>query len=650
MPELPDLTAYLEALAERALGRRLERLRLLSPFVLRSVDPPPAELERRELETLERLGKRIVFGFEGERFLVLHLMIAGRLQWKERDAKSAGRIALAAFDFENGTLWLTEAATKKRAAIHLVRGREALAAHDPGGIEPLAVDFAAFRGALGRENRTLKRALTDPRIVAGIGNAYSDEILHAARLSPFARTADLGEAEHQRLFQATRETLAIWIGKLRAERAGGFPAKVTAFRPEMAVHGRHGQPCPRCGGAVQRIVYAENEANYCPNCQTGGKLLADRVLSQLLKGDWPKTLEELEERKGRSREASAALRAGISVWLIVGIAAPRAAPAALADTGAAQSRPRQDVELTLPLPAREADPARLAAARVILGEAARDSRLGPFALVTDVADEELLVRAAKLAETLDVVYRDRYGLAPLGPPRESVVLFRRESDYRLFQRGERDIGEIAAAAGLAGGGIASTWVEGRLPEEVLATLTHEWTHLANRRALGPALPSWLDEGIAEDLGASRVDAQGRLVPGTWSRVLTPLASGWTIAGGEAALRDLYVHFSLPASAAGELERTLKLDWRGFSGDAGAAQRYGLAAAFLRLLLADRELGARTRAWLAEVATGASPEAEELREALGLTWDDLETRLRAFVTGQFALLDPLPKPVRIVHPE
>jgi formamidopyrimidine-DNA glycosylase len=230
-------------------------------------------------------------------------MIAGRLQWKAPRAKSPGRVSLAGLEFEPGTVWLTEAGTKKRASLHLVRGRDDLAAHDPGGIEPLVADPDELRAALSRENRTLKRALTDPRIVAGIGNAYSDEILHAARLSPFARTGQLTNEEWSRLHEAIHSTLGLWVERLRAERAGRFPAKVTAFHPEMAVHGRFGRPCPRCNAPVQRIVYAENEANYCPQCQTGGRLLADRALSQLLRGDWPKSLEELEERKARAREA-----------------------------------------------------------------------------------------------------------------------------------------------------------------------------------------------------------------------------------------------------------------------------------------------------------------------------------------------------------
>lgn len=302
MPELPDVELYREALSERLLGRRLERLRLVSPFVLRTVDPPPDELAGRELVSVGRLGKRLVLGLEGERYAVVHLMIAGRLRWLPARSKGPGRIALAAFELAESTLWLTEASKKKRAAIHLVRGASGLAAHDPGGVEPLAADDAALRAALARENRTLKRALTDPRLVAGIGNAYSDEILWAARLSPYARTGSLPEEAWGRLLAAIRSTLCEWSERLRAEAGGRFPEKVTAFRPEMAVHGRFGAPRPRCGEAVQRIVYAEIEANYCARCQTEGRLLSDRALAQLLRGDWPRTLEELEERKAAARE------------------------------------------------------------------------------------------------------------------------------------------------------------------------------------------------------------------------------------------------------------------------------------------------------------------------------------------------------------
>jgi formamidopyrimidine-DNA glycosylase len=297
MPELPDLTVYLDALAERVLGQPLEQVRLASVSLLRSVEPPLAAFEGKRVTGLRRLGKRLVFGFEDELFLVLHLMIAGRLRWKARGAKPPGRIGHAAFDFPAGTLLLTEASPKKRAALHAVRGEAALAAHDPGGIEPLACTLAEFASALRRENHTLKRALTDPRLFAGIGNAYSDEILHRARLSPVALTSRLEEDALARLFEATRVTLAEWTERLREQVGDAFPEKVTAFRPEMAVHGRYRQPCPVCGAPVQRIVHAENETNYCARCQTGGKLLADRALSRLLKEDWPRTLEELEERR-----------------------------------------------------------------------------------------------------------------------------------------------------------------------------------------------------------------------------------------------------------------------------------------------------------------------------------------------------------------
>jgi formamidopyrimidine-DNA glycosylase len=261
------------------------------------VDPPIAATEGKRIIGLQRLGKRLVFALEEELFLILHLMIAGRLHWKERGAKLPARLGLAAFDFANGTLTLTEAGTKKRAALYVVHGSANLAAHNPGGLEVLDADLGAFRAALQRENHTLKRALTDPRLFSGIGNAYSDEILHAARLSPLALTTKLSAAEVARLHQAVQRTLLDWAERLRREAGDGFPEKVTAFRPEMAVHGRHGQPCPVCGTAVQRIVYAENETNYCPRCQTGGKVLAGRSLSRLLKDDWPRTIEELENAR-----------------------------------------------------------------------------------------------------------------------------------------------------------------------------------------------------------------------------------------------------------------------------------------------------------------------------------------------------------------
>jgi formamidopyrimidine-DNA glycosylase len=296
MPELPDIVVYLECLRPRIQGRRLERVRLASPFLLRSVEPPLASAHGCTVVELRRLGKRIVFGLEPDLFLVLHLMIAGRLQWKPPNAKLPGKLGLAAFDFANGTLILTEAGSKRRASLHLVRGEAELARHNPGGLEPLDADEPQFRAALLRENHTLKRALTDPRLFSGIGNAYSDEILHRARLSPLALTQRLSDTEIAQLHNATRDTLHDWLARLRAEVGDGFPAKVTAFRPEMAVHGRFGQLCPICATKVQRIVYAENETNYCPRCQTGGKVLADRSLSRLLKDDWPRSVEELEER------------------------------------------------------------------------------------------------------------------------------------------------------------------------------------------------------------------------------------------------------------------------------------------------------------------------------------------------------------------
>lgn len=296
MPELPDIVAYIAALEPRVVNRPLLRVRLASPFLLRSVEPPIREAEQKKVLGVSRLGKRIVFALEGDLFLVLHLMIAGRLHWKDAGARLAGRNALAAFDFEGGTLVLTEATRKRRASLHLVKGEESLAAHDRGGIEALEASPEEFREALLRENHTVKRALTDPRLFSGIGNAYSDEILHRARLSPVKLTRRLTEEEVSRLHRATRETLASWSARFLEEAGKSFPEKVTAFREGMAVHGRFGKPCPACGSPVQRIVYAENESNYCATCQTGGKLLADRALSQLLRSDWPKTLEQLEER------------------------------------------------------------------------------------------------------------------------------------------------------------------------------------------------------------------------------------------------------------------------------------------------------------------------------------------------------------------
>jgi len=293
VPELPDIAVYLEALQARVLSHKLVKLRLASPFVLRTVDPAPSDVAGREVVSLGRLGKRIVFGLEGDLFIVLHLMIAGRLKWLAPGSKVPGKIGLAAFDFDNGTLVLTEAGSKRRASIHILRGEEALRAHDPGGIEPLEMSLEDFRAALTRERHTLKRTLTDPHVFSGIGNAYSDEILHRARLSPVQMTTNLSDDELARLYGAIREVLLEWIDRLRAGTGSGFPEKVTAFRPEMAVHGRYNQPCPVCRTLVQRIVHAENETNYCARCQTGGKLLADRALSRLLKGDWPKSIDEL---------------------------------------------------------------------------------------------------------------------------------------------------------------------------------------------------------------------------------------------------------------------------------------------------------------------------------------------------------------------
>ena len=293
MPELPDVVVYVESLAQRVVGRSIQRIRLVSPFVLRTALPPIPTAEGRRVDAVRRLGKRIVFGLEGEFFLIVHLMIAGRLRWLERGGKPPARITLALFEFADGTLVFTEAGTKKRASLHLVQGEAALSAFDMGGLELAHSEPPAFRERLLRENHTLKRALTDPRLFSGIGNAYSDEILHRARLSPIALTHKLGDAEIARLYLAARETLAEWTARLRGEAGDGFPAGVTAFRPEMAVHGKFGQPCPVCGAPVQRIVYAENETNYCARCQTGGAILADRSLSRLLKASWPRSIDEL---------------------------------------------------------------------------------------------------------------------------------------------------------------------------------------------------------------------------------------------------------------------------------------------------------------------------------------------------------------------
>jgi formamidopyrimidine-DNA glycosylase len=294
MPELPDIAAYISALEPRIVAQPIERVRLASPFLLRTAQPPIASVENRVVRELRRIGKRIAIGVEGDLWLVLHLMIAGRVHWRPRGAKLAGRRSLAAFDFPEGSLVLTEAGTQHRASLHVLTGEEGLRSIDPGGIDIFTSDLSSFRAALTAENRTLKRALTDPRIVSGIGNAYSDEILHAARLSPVTLTHKLGPGEWERLFAATRNTIGLWIDRLRAEAKAGFPENVTAFRKDMAVHGRYGLPCSRCGEKIQRIRYANNETNYCARCQTGGKVLADRSLSRLLGSDWPRTLEELE--------------------------------------------------------------------------------------------------------------------------------------------------------------------------------------------------------------------------------------------------------------------------------------------------------------------------------------------------------------------
>ena len=299
MPELPDITAYISALETRVVGQTLERVRIASPFVLRTVKPSLEEVEGRTVRELRRIGKRIAIGVEGDLWLVLHLMIAGRLHWRSKEAKLGGRQNIASFDFPAGSLVLTEAGSKKRASLHVFSGEEALQAVDPGGIDVFASDMDSFRAVLTTENRTLKRALTDPRLLSGIGNAYSDEILHAAQLSPVALTHKLTMPEWNRLFDATRKTLQLWIDRLNDEANTAFPEKVTAFRKGMAVHGRYGQPCPRCGEKILRIRYADNETNYCARCQTGGKVLADRSLSRLLGSDWPRTLEELEALKRR---------------------------------------------------------------------------------------------------------------------------------------------------------------------------------------------------------------------------------------------------------------------------------------------------------------------------------------------------------------
>ena len=298
MPELPDILLYLRALEPRIVGQRVERVRLATPFLLRSVAPPLSAIDGRRVVGLRRLGKRLVVEADDELFLVFHLMIAGRFRWKPPGATIPGKIGLLALDFENGSLILTEAGSKRQASLYVVQGEAALAQHDPGGLEVMDADVAAFTQTLRRGNHTLKRALTDPHLFSGIGNAYSDEILHSARLSPFKQTGGMSDEEVRRLYDATRLTLSQWTQRLQRETGDEFPEKVTAFREGMAVHGRYRQPCPDCGAPVQRVVYAANEANYCPNCQTGGRLLADRSLSRLLRDDWPRTLEELERRKG----------------------------------------------------------------------------------------------------------------------------------------------------------------------------------------------------------------------------------------------------------------------------------------------------------------------------------------------------------------
>jgi formamidopyrimidine-DNA glycosylase len=297
MPELPDILLYIHALRPRLVGQTVRRVRLVAPFLLRSVAPALSSVEGEEITGLERLGKRVVVALSHELFLVFHLMIAGRFRWKEVGAAIPRKVGLFALDLASGSLMLTEAGSKRQASLHVVEGRMALQQHDPGGLEVLEADLTAFTLALRRENHTLKRALTDPHVLSGIGNAYSDEILHAARLSPFKQTSGLTDDEIRRLFEATRVTLAAWISRLQVELGDGFPERVTALRPGMAVHGRYRQPCPDCGAPVQRVVYAANEANYCARCQTGGRLLADRSLSRLLREDWPRTIEALERRR-----------------------------------------------------------------------------------------------------------------------------------------------------------------------------------------------------------------------------------------------------------------------------------------------------------------------------------------------------------------
>lgn len=299
MPELPDVELYLHALRARVVGAAVERVRIGNPFIVRTFDPPIASIEGRRISGISRLGKRLVFALDGDLFLIVHLMIAGRLRWRDRGAPIPAKVGLIAFDFPSGTLLLTEAGSKRQASIHLVCGAAAVREHDPGGLEVLDADLPAFAARLTADSHTLKRALTDPHIFSGIGNAYSDEILHAARLSPMKLASSLTAEEIERLYHVTREMLEMWVERLRHDAGDDFPEKVTAFRPDMAVHGKYGKPCPVCGEPVQRIVYAHNESNYCSRCQTGGRLLSDRALSRLLGQDWPKTLEEMEQRRRR---------------------------------------------------------------------------------------------------------------------------------------------------------------------------------------------------------------------------------------------------------------------------------------------------------------------------------------------------------------
>jgi formamidopyrimidine-DNA glycosylase len=311
MPELPDIVVYIECLRLRIVGQCLDGVRIASPFLVRTYDPPLPALQGKRILEIRRMGKRIILCFEDEFFLILHLMIAGRLHWRPRGTKMPTKAGLAAFDFNTGTLLLTEAGSKRRASLYLVRGEDALRQIDPGGIEVLEADLGAFRASLVKENHTLKRALADPRIFSGIGNAYSDEILHRARLSPLKRTDQITAEEVARLHRAAQEILISWTERLRQDAGTNFPERVTAFRPGMAVHGRYREPCPDCGTPVQRITYAENETNYCPSCQTGGKLLADRSLSRLLKSDWPRSLEELEERKKTALHSARSTRGSL---------------------------------------------------------------------------------------------------------------------------------------------------------------------------------------------------------------------------------------------------------------------------------------------------------------------------------------------------